>query len=193
MNFSKLISPLLLLVFSLSFMACRKGENDPLLSLKTRNARLTGIWELKSSEERFGFTDYFDGVLIESSVTRTLTDGLLTQKSVDNYTQNTVTDVFEYDKILGTFSSDLSITKEGKFTSTLTFNNEVTENVDSWVWLNTGKKKTAILMNGITYEVDRLTDKELTLIVSNSVNESALDNSEINGSDYLLIQRFEKK
>jgi hypothetical protein len=30
--------------------ACRKGENDPLLSLKSRQARLAGEWVVSSSE-----------------------------------------------------------------------------------------------------------------------------------------------
>ena len=41
---------LLLLFFALTLIvpSCRKGENDPLISLRTRKARVTGLWKLES-------------------------------------------------------------------------------------------------------------------------------------------------
>lgn len=45
----KLIVIALAAIFAIPmFNACKKGENDPTLSLKSRKARLTGEWELKS-------------------------------------------------------------------------------------------------------------------------------------------------
>ena len=32
----------------LTLLGCRKGENDPLFSLRTRKARITGVWKLQS-------------------------------------------------------------------------------------------------------------------------------------------------
>ncbi|MBN2890370.1 MAG: hypothetical protein JXL97_00755 [Bacteroidales bacterium] len=44
---SKIISISLIFVFfALIFVGCKKGENDPALSLLSRKARLTGIWNL---------------------------------------------------------------------------------------------------------------------------------------------------
>ncbi|MFH2143838.1 MAG: hypothetical protein ABIJ97_15545 [Bacteroidota bacterium] len=42
----KCISFFIIIVF-LSTQACRKGEDDPLISLRSRNSRLAGKWELK--------------------------------------------------------------------------------------------------------------------------------------------------
>ena len=40
----------LLITSSLSFVGCKKGENDPGLSLKSRTARITGEWELSKGD-----------------------------------------------------------------------------------------------------------------------------------------------
>ncbi len=39
----------LLLVIS----ACKKGENDPSISFRTRKARLTGVWQIKTGTSRY--------------------------------------------------------------------------------------------------------------------------------------------
>jgi hypothetical protein len=49
----------LLLVFFSGMTSCKKGENDPSLSLKSRKARLTGEWKLSTAEIRA----YSDGEL----------------------------------------------------------------------------------------------------------------------------------
>ncbi|HNW99159.1 MAG TPA: hypothetical protein PKK00_12185 [Bacteroidales bacterium] len=41
------IALLMLLAAVIILPSCKKGENDPFLSLKTRKARITGEWELK--------------------------------------------------------------------------------------------------------------------------------------------------
>ena len=48
-------------ILSLTFLAaCKKGENDPFLSLRTRNARITGTWKLTAQETTQ--TDVYGGV-----------------------------------------------------------------------------------------------------------------------------------
>lgn len=44
---------LILLGTSLLFTSCRKGEDDPFLSFRSRNARLSGKWELVESSKRY--------------------------------------------------------------------------------------------------------------------------------------------
>lgn len=63
----------LLLVLPWLMYACKKGENDPALSLKTRKSRLAGEWKLESgrayidvnyvgpSSLRYNFTFVFNG------------------------------------------------------------------------------------------------------------------------------------
>ena len=45
----------LLIIISLGFVfqSCKKGDNDPFLSLRSRMARITGVWELTSGTKYF--------------------------------------------------------------------------------------------------------------------------------------------
>jgi len=49
MKFRLLILSLVLAGTFLSFSSCKKGENDPFLSLSSRKARLTGEWKLTNA------------------------------------------------------------------------------------------------------------------------------------------------
>lgn len=54
MKFSKTLLLLVLASF-LIFPSCKKGENDPFLSLRSRKNRLSGEWVLKSGSETYQF------------------------------------------------------------------------------------------------------------------------------------------
>lgn len=49
----------LLLLFAcvLAFAGCRKGEDDPFVSLRTRKARICGAWQLRTGNETHTITD----------------------------------------------------------------------------------------------------------------------------------------
>lgn len=47
----------LVIVFSLSFFACKKGEDDPAITLLSRKARLEGDWKMVSGSMTIGFKD----------------------------------------------------------------------------------------------------------------------------------------
>ena len=50
--------------------SCRKGESDPFLSLRSRNARITGTWDLSSHHTSSLNTNVTDGfVSVDSVVT----------------------------------------------------------------------------------------------------------------------------
>lgn len=44
---------LISIIIVFAFPSCKKGENDPFLSLRSRKARLTGEWELKAGTLTF--------------------------------------------------------------------------------------------------------------------------------------------
>ena len=39
-----------------AFVGCKKGEEDPIISLRSRDARITGTWELKKMEVKCSFS-----------------------------------------------------------------------------------------------------------------------------------------
>ena len=90
------------LIFSslLVFTGCRKGEDDPFLSFRSRTARLTGEWKLKSGEIVYTGTDSFSSpdtgndttviittqfIFTESSLTYSSSSG---SSNTSDYTSN---------------------------------------------------------------------------------------------------------
>ncbi|PBQ32190.1 hypothetical protein CNR22_10540 [Sphingobacteriaceae bacterium] len=60
----KLITPILL--FSLLLTSCKKGEDDPAISLRTRKARVEGNWKMTKGIH----SQYVFGSVIETTFTR---------------------------------------------------------------------------------------------------------------------------
>ncbi len=82
-----------------SFQSCKKGENDPFLSLKSRKARLKGDWELTSLNQ----TEVSGSTI----TTYTFNGSLLTVTSGSTYTSYTYSEkiTFETD---GTFTQEMT-------------------------------------------------------------------------------------
>lgn len=59
----------LLAIALLPFSACRKGPDDPVISLRSRTARLTGVWKLANDE----------------ITTTTVRDGVVSKKVVSSF------------------------------------------------------------------------------------------------------------
>lgn len=118
---------LFLLVFSSTFLidACKKGDNDPFLSLKSRTARLKGDWKLTAGSITTttgsnSTVETYDGATLITSV-----NGI--QVANEPYTDN------------------ITFEKKGKYTrsgvdGTVSFSEE-----GYWAWIN--KSKDADLKN----------------------------------------------
>ncbi len=137
-----------LIIGSVTLTGCKKGENDPFLSLKSRDARITANWKL---------------VKVESSDVSTDPSGTDTETSTyDGTTMNYAYNGTTY----STFSYSLSveILKDGTYTSTEVVDGD-TETINGrWVWMNSAKNKTMIYLDNLgTFEVDGLKSKELML------------------------------
>jgi hypothetical protein len=107
-----------LTIAALSFESCKKGENDPFLSLHTRKTRVSGSWTVKKGE----------GTRTSGSSTTTWTyDGATyteTQGSTSNSIAETVTMNFEKDgtfKIVDTYTN-ASVNYTETYTTTGTWN-----------------------------------------------------------------------
>lgn len=114
---------------------CKKGENDPFLSLKSRKARISGVWKLS-----------------EGTVTESTTSGGSTNTDITTYTGTTVSSGGS----TSTYSETLTIDKDG------TFEVNIVEDGFSYTvkgnWFFSGKskdidlkKKEAIIFSELQY------------------------------------------
>ena len=141
-----MLSVLMVLVSS-----CKKGENDPFVSLKSRDARITAKWKLTKIEGTSNSEVVtYDGATLSEG-------GEITYKNA---------------------SFEMTIDKDGILTSTevktLNFLNSK-ETIESatgfWAWLSANKEKTYINLStggpfGLsvaTYYIDQLKSSELVL------------------------------
>jgi hypothetical protein len=137
------------------FFGCKKGENDPFLSLKSRDARITGEWELVKSDRTSSYTNTGQNSFFYSY--NYIFDGT-TLTTIITSSQGTETTTKSY-------AEKLSIQKNGKYIETY-IEDEIPEIYDGiWWWTNDSKKKTRIALGHDydSYLIDRLTNKELII------------------------------
>lgn len=173
---------LMLMAAILILPACKKGENDPFISLKSRDAKVTAIWKLtKIANTR---------TQVQSGNTSTTTytfDGssLIVTSSPGGSTTYTG-------------SYEMEIIKDGTMTWNETYSfggsTDVQSSTGTWQWMNSDKNKSVIILAGGNYfftgglwQIDRLASKELVL--SNVGNDN--DNGDTSTWDYKYT--FEKQ
>lgn len=115
MKFVKASIVLVLASFLLA-PSCRKGEDDPFLSLRSRKARLTGEWKLKSGSESYEF----NGINIQIDYSE--------NKKIINST--------EY-----TYSEKIVFDKKGEYEWTCEDNNAAYREKGSWEFGRKSKSK----------------------------------------------------
>lgn len=151
----------LLFIGVLTLEGCRKGENDPLVSLRTRDARVTGEWKL---------------VEYESTRTEFLSAGSITFTEVRTTSYDgttwTTTNPGETNSFL--YSRNLVIEKDGTYIYSETSDGDFVEENGRWSWLSDAKKKRRILLDneGVFY-IDQLKNSEM--IFTEEYEESYTD------------------
>lgn len=170
-----------MILFGVAFEGCKKGQNDPGISLHSRDARLTAKWKLTKIES----TDV-NGTSATISTTTIITyDGTTFSKGVTTPPLATVTST-------GTGTYEMTIDKRGKISFNETYTPsggtaDITSGEGNWEWLSDSKNRDNILLdgsgnlfNGGLYAVDRLASKELVLTytgksVDNGVTDTMTD------------------
>lgn len=143
-----LVIALGLLVGSTVLTGCKKGENDPFLSFKSRDARITETWKLVKIDGKEISTD--------PSGTDTYTttfDGTTASEAFNGSVYETYS-----------YSLTIEIKKDGTYQSIEVIDGD-TETIDGrWYWLNSKKNKTSISLDNLgLFEVNGLKSKELIL------------------------------
>ena len=193
---------LLIIILTItSLISCKKGDNDPLLSLLTRTQRLNGNWKVIKEESKIEYN--ITGLEDTSIVTNVIFDGnmaIATTVYKNTESSLTVIDTSYYNEEIK-FEKNGSYSKSIKNLST----SSLTTVEGNWIFLGKSdgydlKNKEAILLtsssqlnsNGIsttifnyydldgeTLVIDRLTNKEL-IITNNKTFKN--DNSLESGS-----------
>ncbi|MFZ5554150.1 MAG: hypothetical protein ACOZCO_13620 [Bacteroidota bacterium] len=164
-------------VMATLFSGCKKGENDPFLSVHTRKARMTGDWKLTSGKTTE--TDY-NSFSSTTTVTTTTFDGANASESMVVTTpvsSNTFTDSYVY-------TENMTFNRDGSFSGTnvndgITTTFEGTWNFEGGVGETKNKSKLVLFYTKITedgatvtiegnmyqfvYDIDELRNKKIVL------------------------------
>jgi hypothetical protein len=142
------------LLSAITISSCKKGENDPFLSLKSRASRLTGEWKLTSGTVKETTTSSSSSTtttttFTETTKTEVTTSGSSTDTDVYNYTQDIV---FEKTGHYSSLVVETQISSDG---SDIPSNFQVTTTDDetgNWAFLGKNKetelkRKEAVAIN----------------------------------------------
>lgn len=134
-KFLKILFALIAIIGFTAISGCKKGENDPLISLKTRKGRITGEWKL-----------------IEGTITETETNGGSTGSSVVTYTSSTSND----GGTIGSYTETITIERDGTYEKTITQNGSTLIIKGNWYFSGKSddidlKKKEAIVFSETEY------------------------------------------
>ena len=180
-----------------TFVACKKGDNDPFLSLRSRKDRLSGLWTVK--EETVNEVITIPGSTTTNNVVYDGEMAISSSVTVASGVSTTTIDTSKY-------SVSLDIKKTGNYEKKIVNVNLLDIEVYSGTWMFLGKskidklkKKEAILittskavisdgavsnsyvyadLNGKTIVIDQLKNKEMiTIIVEDQANETGLSSS----------------
>ncbi len=158
----KVLAALIMVAFIMpAFVACKKGAEDPSISLASRNGRLIAIWKLTKMEGTYtyvsGGTIYtrtyaFDG----TTYSETLSPGGLSWSGTGNYQMEVAKD--------GILTFSESYTPSGGSA-------DVLSGEDFWYWAGNDNNKIAVYLGaggdnlfwGGQYNILKLSSKELIL------------------------------
>lgn len=184
------------LVMGLTIASCKKGENDPAISLKSRDSRITGEWELKNiSGDFITQSENVDGEIETFKQSISYNNGVITVTDDDGNTESSQ------------YLFQLDISKDQNFTllNKITYDDNDFEEYsinEQWYWLDGVKNKSQIFLPGFNevtffgYDdaliVDRLTNKEMHLKINTSYG---MDDSffGVENENFSLLLEFEKK
>jgi hypothetical protein len=181
------------LLIASAFVSCKKGEHDPFLSLKSRTARVSADWTVSSEDVTMNehYTPIVDSIPMDSTISTTsIYDGT----KLITTTVTTIPDTVITHKDTLFYTHKINIKKDGTYSQTIKFKNnlDIMTTEGTWVFLgkskiNDLKKKEAILLtttktiisdgnvtnvvdyvnlDGRTLVIDQLKSGEMITIVS---------------------------
>jgi len=184
---------MVLLVSVVAFSGCKKGEDDPGISFRSRSARFAGEWKLTSMDKTSTSTN--SG--ISSSTHYTYDGAILTRTSTYDGTSYTLTN---------TYSESFNTEKDGTYDYTIIDDGETSLESGNWMWLDENdnmdiENKEAVILtatrtvedgnsyvysgksnfNGDVWVLRRLANDEMVVLVEYSSTDSDGDTYTVNG------------
>lgn len=171
---------LVLFVGSLTLVGCRKGENDPLISLRTRDARVSGDWKLVSYESTRKEVFSSEGITVTENFTSTYDGNTWTETNPGG------TDSYLY-------ALNLMIEKDGNYTFTENEDGTKTEFNSKWSWLDDGKKKTRIQLDDFgVFNINQLKNDEM-IFTEDYLETVVEDNGDTQTITFTMTAVYEKQ
>jgi hypothetical protein len=179
--------------------SCKVGDDDPAISLRSRDSRIKANWKLTQLDSRFEFRTFQSGSTPVTTIITSKSDGY------SMHVQTTVNNTLVADSVFG-INYLLKIKDDGKTiyeTAFIQFGFSVkSPGEDAWYWLNTDQKKArlylgsalqTLLSAGIRtipgglnlslanlatdFMVDRLKSEELHLSYDKTTNQTVINGS----------------
>lgn len=187
------------LVAAFTLSSCKHGENDPFISLRSRDARIKGAWNLSTVTGTYTIKetvyDIFGNQSTSGTGTRTIT---LTDAGALNVTQTvsgTVSNWIPVNQDWPVYKLALDIQANGKCSSTETVqpkgsNNTRTATMDgTWNWGNDSKNKNSLYCENLLgsqiinkvdapvvyYTISGLKNKEMEITITSTSKDSNTD------------------
>ena len=182
------------------FSNCKKGDDDPALSLRTRKARLVGDWHLESGN--VSITSFKKGG--SSPFNRRITFSNTNATMTESY-QGGIPTIYK-----GTYLLNVSFKKDGKFEMTETFAGTVVRASGHWDFMHgvgemKNKEAVSIELEAIdlgdtqyglfnksctefNYAIKELRNKKLVMETSNQLIGNADGSKVTYSSGYTLLQ-----
>lgn len=153
---------LVFIVFISSLISgCGKYDNGPFLSLRTKNNRLEGKWNMV--EYKYELTDALDATGSESQI---LNGGIMTTSYYDAIYDPWTGELLGYEPVYASYPYQQNLefdTKENTCELTTTTNGFSEISTSYWSWGDGASSKEILELEGQGFIIKRLTNKELEL------------------------------
>ncbi len=143
------------IVIALVFTGCKKGENDPFLSLKSRTGRLAQEWKLSSE----------DYTTVSKTGSVTTTEHYTYDGSIETITTTyTLSGNSSTSTATKTYSKETTFDKDGTYKETEINDGDATTTEGTWMWVkknkDNGLKNQEAIVMFITKQTDSNGDTE---------------------------------
>ena len=162
---------MVLFISVIAFSGCKKGEDDPGISFRSRTARLAGNWKLSSMD----YTTTNTGNGSTSTAHYTYSGTILSYV----YTSNGYTDTQTL-----MYTNNIEIEKDGTYNQTIIYDGNNNIETGNWLWVRKSKEQDLKKKEAVLFSSTSKTDSDGTSTYSGKTNL---------GGNAMVIKRLANK